>query len=130
MVRPPSAYPFLDRGFVIERYLSDIAGHFRLPLARHERSHAVWLICAPASLPMVGLDRGAIRSHVTYGLNRRDVRPGDRVDVRSFGWSAPIPRECTIADTTTRWRGPVDSANASVPMTPFEPAWAAHRSTP
>lgn len=119
---------FLDRGTVIERYVTDSGGHFRLPLSRHEQRRAAWLICAPASLPMVGYDRGIISRHVTYQLNTHDVRLGQRSAVRGFGWSAPVPRECVHADTMTYWRGPVDSANAPVPMMPSEPDWSTYRS--
>lgn len=120
---------FLDRG-IIERYITDSAGNFRLPLSRHTLRPAVWLICAPKALPMVGHDRPGIWGGTTYTLNSRDVNPGTKVTVRGFGWSAPIPRECTLADSTTYWRGPVDSANAPVPVLKAEPDWTTYRSQP
>ena len=121
---------FLDRGMVIERYVTDSAGDFGLPVSLDERPRIAWMICAPGSLPMVGHNRGRMRGHVTYGLNHRDVRPGGQVPVRGFGWSGPIPRECPMADSMTYWRGPVDSASVGTPMLPVEPDWKTYRSKP
>ena len=46
---------FLDRGTnLVERYETDSAGSFRLPLFAREPHRAVWLVCAPGAIPMVG----------------------------------------------------------------------------
>ena len=117
---------FLDRGAVIERYVTDSAGRFRLPLATHERADAVWLICAPRAIPMVGHMREKQFGSPTYQLT--EVDSSHRIPVRGFGWRGPIPRECTLADSTRYWRGPVDSTNAPVPVVSPEPDWATYRS--
>lgn len=120
---------FLDRGGVIERYATDSLGRFRLPLARNGRGEA-WLICPDDALPSVGYAGQFSGADVHYTLNTRDVRPGQRVPMRGFGWSAPVPRECRLVDSTTYWRGPVDSAGAVVSMQPQEPDWSAYRQRP
>lgn len=125
--RPAANVPvFLDRGAVIERYVTDTAGHFRLPLAAYERTGAVWLICAPHAIPMVGHVGEKQFGSTTYELT--DVDSSPRIPVRGFGWRGPIPRECSLADSTRYWRGPVDSTNAPVPVVSPEPDWATYRS--
>jgi hypothetical protein len=45
---------FLDRGTNLsERYETDSAGVFTLPLFPREPHRATWLICAPGALPIV-----------------------------------------------------------------------------
>lgn len=120
---------FLDRGNVIERYATDSLGRFRLPLAREGRGE-VWLICPNDALPSVDYAGKVSGADVHYTLNTRDVRPGERVPIRGFGWSAPVPRECRLVDSTTYWRGPVDSASAVVSAQPQEPDWSTYRQRP
>lgn len=128
--RPAVGIPvFLDRGGVIERYVTDSLGRYRLPLARYGRGEA-WLICPPDAVPSVGYAGRFGGGEVHETLNTRDVRPGDRVPVRGFGWSAPIPRECRFADSATYWRGPVDSADAVVSAESHEPEWSTYRARP
>lgn len=127
---PAAGVPiFLDRGHVIERYVTNSQGHYRLPLARHGRGEA-WLICPQDALPSVGYRGKFGGADVHHTLNTRDVRDGDRASMRGFGWSAPIPRECRLVDATTYWRGPVDSASAIASAQPQEPEWSMYRQQP
>jgi hypothetical protein len=88
---------FLDRGEgAIERYTTDSAGAFALPLERDQWRAAVWLICAPGGTPMVG--RGDERSMgpINYGSN---ALPGATFGFyRASGWRRPIPPECPPDD--------------------------------
>jgi len=128
--RPAVGVPiFLDRGSVIERYVTDSLGRFRLPLARSGRGEA-WLMCPDDALPSVGYAGEFGGGDVRYTLNTHDVHPGERVPIRGFGWSAPVPRECRLADSATYWRGPVDSAGAVVSVQPQEPEWSTYRQRP
>ena len=128
--RPAVGVPiFLDRGHVIERYVTNSQGHYRLPLAWHGRGEA-WLICPHDALPSVGYTGKFGGADVHHTLNTRDVRSGDRVSMRGFGWSAPIPRECRLVDPATFWRGPVDSAGAIASAQPQEPEWSTYRQQP
>ena len=128
--RPAAGVPiFLERGQVIERYVTDSLGRYRLPLARHGRGEA-WLICPHDALPSVGYVRRGGGRNAHHTLNTRDVRPGERVPTRGFGWPGPVPRECRFVDTTTYWRGPVDSAGAMVRAVPQEPEWSTYLHQP
>jgi hypothetical protein len=125
--QPAAQVPvFLDRGAVIERYTTDSVGRYRLPLARAGRGEA-WLICPRNALPSVGYVGQYGGSNMTLTLNTRDLPLGARMAVRGFGWSAPIPRECIHADSTTYWRGPVDSVGGAVSVELREPDWSTYQ---
>lgn len=116
---------FLDRRTgVIERFLTDSEGRFRLPIERRELSRTVWLICVPGGIPMVGhRDEGQL-GPTTYGFTALDA--GQRALVRGFGWTGPIPRECA-AESATFWRYPPEARKGPSAASETEPDWASYR---
>jgi hypothetical protein len=116
---------FLDRRTgVIERFLTDSNGRFRLPLERAELSQAVWLICVPGGIPMVGSRSQGQLGPTTYGTTALPV--GQRAPVRGFGWTGPIPRECA-ADSVTFWRFPPEANKPPMAVSVTEPDWTSYR---
>jgi hypothetical protein len=119
---------FLDRGTnLVERYVTDSAGMFTLPLFAHEPHRAVWLICVPGALPIVG--RPA-RDEFTRGgttVHSYDYTPAlDSVwrAYRTSGWSGPIPRECPRGVDSAGWRYPASTGKHWGTYTTVEPDWA------
>lgn len=113
---------FLDRGHLaIERYTTDAEGRLRLPLERDEYRRAVWLICSPGAIPMIG-DRGPGQyGPTTYGVS--PLRDSTLVLYRARGWRGPIPRECPQATDTMGWRYPPSAGMNPHAFTTTEPVW-------
>jgi len=126
--RPASGVPvFLDRGgAAVERFVTDSAGHFLLPLEERELRRAVWLICVPGGIPMIGdRDVGQI-GPTTYGFTAYPA--SQPVMVRAFGWRGPIPRECPQHTDSLGWRYPASARMPTGAFTTVEPDWNAHAS--
>lgn len=121
--RPLAQVPvFLDRGSVaIERFVTDSDGAFTLALAPGETRSAVWLICAPGAIPMVGRRGEHQYGPTTYGYTqRRDSTWGS---YRANGWRGPIPRECPRGTDTLGWRYPPTAGKSKDAITTAEPDW-------
>lgn len=112
---------FLDRGDgVIERFLTDSAGRFSLPVAFHQVERASVLICVPGGAPHV-----AARNRHMIGPARFNYTPQstDRAwPARRFGWRGPIPRECH-ADSAYYWRLPPGASAEPMAVSTSEPDW-------
>ena len=114
---------FLDRGgSAIERYVTDSAGRFFLPLEEREFRRAVWLICAPGKIPMVGSRTPGLIGPTTYGLTPFAEREG-WMFYRAFGWRGPIPRECPPGRDSMGWRYPASAGKDPNAFTLVEPEW-------
>jgi hypothetical protein len=113
---------FLDRGGVaIERFVTDSAGVFALPLEPREIRRALWLICAPGAIPMVG-DRDERQvGPTTYQYGRLSDSTWNAY--RAFGWRGPIPRECPKGTDSVGWRYPPSAGKAKYDFTTTEPEW-------
>lgn len=121
--KPLSRVPvFLDRGgWAIERYVTDDAGAFALPIESREVRRAIWLICAPGGIPMVGdRDEGQIGA-TTYGYTR--LADSTWGFYRARGWRGPIPRECPTGTDTVGWRYPSSAGKPKDAFTTTEPEW-------
>lgn len=114
---------FLDRGRgnAIERVTTDANGRFRLPLERHELRRAVWLICTPGGIPMVGSREENQLGSTTYGYTAL----GDSTwgFYRASGWRGPIPRECPVGTDSMGWRYPRSAGMHPSAFTAQEPDW-------
>jgi hypothetical protein len=118
----PNVPIFLDRGsMAIERYVSDSAGALEFPLTARELQRAVWLICAPGAIPMVGMREPRQAGPTTYGYARQSV--STQVWYRAHGWRGPIPRECPPVTDSIGWRYPASSGKHKDAMTYTEPIW-------
>lgn len=116
---------FLDRGWsVIERFVTDSAGRFTLPLTRAELGRAVWLICAPGGVPMLGSREWGQIGPTTYEYT---ALPADGAWLaRPAGWAGPIPRECPPTDRPAyRWRYPLEAGMHPERTSVVEPEWPA-----
>lgn len=114
---------FLDRGeSAIERYVTDSAGRFFLPLEERELRRAVWLICAPGQIPMVGSRSPGQIGPTTYGLTPYPEGDGWSF-YRGFGWRGPIPRECPPGRDSMGWRYPASAGKDPNAFTLIEPEW-------
>ena len=123
----PGLSVFLDRGTnLVERYETDSAGEFRLPLFPREPHRATWLICAPGAIPIVGKPE---RDEATGGVTLfriYDYSPARDTVWRSYrqsGWSGPIPRECPQGDQIVGWRYPASAGRDWGAYTTEEPDW-------
>ncbi|MCR4341235.1 MAG: hypothetical protein NUW01_15265 [Gemmatimonadaceae bacterium] len=117
---------FLDRGgSAIERYVTDSAGRFFLPLEEREFRRAVWLICAPGQIPMVGSRSPGLIGPSTYGLTPYPEGPEGKgwSFYRGFGWRGPIPRECPPGRDSMGWRYPASAGKDPNAFTLVEPEW-------
>ena len=124
--RPAANVPvFLDaRNGYIERFLTDSAGRFTLPVEYENVERAVWMICVPGGIPMVGRRSRNLIGPTTYGYTA--LPPGELWSARNRGWSGPIPRGCA-ADSTYRWRLPPGVGNHPYASTRVEPDWDSYR---
>ncbi len=114
---------FLDRGgSAIERYVTDTAGAYSLPLTRTELRRAVWLICAPGGIPMVGQRGENQAGPATYGFTH--LPDSTWHFYRSSGWRGPIPRECPRGTDTVGWRYPASAGKPESAFTATEPDWS------
>ena len=118
----PNVPIFLDRGSTaIERYVSDSAGALEFPLSTVELQRAVWLICAPGAIPMVGSRDPSQAGPTTYGYTRLvDATWGW---YRTNGWRGPIPRECPHGTDSLGWRYPASSGKSRESISFSEPIW-------
>lgn len=113
---------FLDRGSsAIERYVTDSAGRFFLPLERRELRRAVWLICMPGRLPMVDRGDDGKIGHTTYSAQA--FTDSAWPFYRSSGWRGPIPRECPKSAGEMGWRYPASAGKDPNAFTLVEPEW-------
>jgi hypothetical protein len=118
---------FLDRGTgAIERYLTDSQGRFSLPVEGRELRRAKWLICVPGGVPMVryadGDEDGIRIGPTTYAFTGQ---PADKpAFIRSYGWLAPVPRECPPALDSVVWRYPPQAGKDPRAASLTEPAWS------
>jgi hypothetical protein len=113
---------FLDRGgSAIERYVTDNAGAFTFPLEPREIQHAVWLICAPGTIPMVGSREPDQAGPTTYGVT--PMADSTWGSYRASGWRGPIPRECPTGTDTIGWRYPPSAGKGKGAFTTIEPEW-------
>ncbi|MES2180017.1 MAG: hypothetical protein V4550_19305 [Gemmatimonadota bacterium] len=112
---------FLDRGgFAIERFVTDSAGRFTLPLDARERRRASWLICSPGAVPIVAFGaENQVRS-ATYPFT--ELYGPTYGYYRASGWRGPIPRECPTGTDTLGWRYPA-SAGRPNDISNVEPEW-------
>ena len=116
---------FLDRGTAaVERYVTDSQGHFSLPVERRELHRAKWLICVPGGIPIVGYaDRDGIRIGPTrYSSSAQPV--GKPAFIRTYGWLAPVPRECPPALDSVVWRYPPKAGKDPRAASLTEPDWS------
>jgi hypothetical protein len=112
---------FLDRGQGdIQRFVTDAEGRFHLPVERREIRRAMWLICVPGGVPMVGHREDNQIGPTTYEFTRQPA--GQLGHVRPYGWAGPIPRECA-ADSTWIWRYPQGSGRSPGEASYTEPDW-------
>lgn len=75
---------FLDpRNGFIERFLTDSAGRFTLPVDYENVERAVWMICVPGGVPMVGRRSRNSIGPTRYGYTA--LPPGELWPVRSRG---------------------------------------------
>ncbi len=121
----PGVAVYLDRGTnLIERYVADSTGLFRLPLFLSEPHRATWLICAPGKSPTVGKP---VIDHL--GSTYYTYEPAAAVDstwgfYRSSGWSGPIPRECPPRGIDpVGWRYPASAGKDWGAYSTSEPDW-------
>lgn len=113
---------FLDRGSsTVERYVTDSAGRFFLPLEERELRRAVWLICAPGKIPMVGSRSPGQIGPTTYGLTAFPEK--EWWFYRGSGWRGPIPRECPTGRDSMGWRYPASAGKDPNAFTLVEPEW-------
>lgn len=115
---------FLDRRrSQIERFVTDSTGRFALPLRREELGAAVWLICAPGGVPMLGT-RGLGQIGPThYGYT--PMPPDGGWVARPRGWAGPMPRECPqTADPAYRWHRSWPGAQPWEEVSREEPDWS------
>ena len=113
---------FLDRGsWAIERYVTDSAGAFTLPLTRRELHRAIWLICAPGGIPMTGSRMDNQIGPTTYQYTH--LPDSTWGFYRANGWRGPIPRECPTGTDTVGWRYPASAGKPSGAFTTTEPDW-------
>ena len=113
---------FLDRGgSAVERFVTDAAGRFRLPLAERELGRAAWLICAPGAIPMVGTRDAGQVGPTTYGYTALG-RPTWGF-YRATGWRGPIPRACPVGTDSMGWRYPASAGRDPAAFTTEEPEW-------
>jgi hypothetical protein len=118
---------FLDRGAgSIERYLTDSRGRFSFSLEGRELRRAKWLICVPGGIPMVGYvpgDEDGIRlGTMTYDFTGQPA--GKPAFIRSYGWLAPVPRECPPALDSVVWRYPPQAGKDPRAASLTEPEWS------
>lgn len=125
---------FLDRGAnVIERYETDSAGTFRLPLWGHAPHRATWLICPAGANPIVGMpeydefSRAGRMLHTYHATAGRDSVYGF---YRQRGWSGPIPRECPPGRDLQGWRYPASAGRDWGAYTTSEPDWRRYPGPP
>ncbi len=119
----PNVPIFLDRGsMAIERYVSDSTGALKFPLSRQEFQRAVWLICAPGAIPMVGTREGSQAGPTTYG--HTPLADSTWGWYRANGWRGPIPRECPHGTDSLGWRYPASSGRSKDAITYSEPVWS------
>jgi hypothetical protein len=123
---------FLDRGSnAIERYATDSAGAFRLPLFPRDPHRATWLICPAGAIPIVG--RMALDDHTRLTFRSYNSSPAtDSVFgfYRAEGWKGPIPRECPRGTDAVGWRYPASSGKDWGAFTLTEPDWARYPGPP
>jgi hypothetical protein len=127
--RPAFGVPvFLDRGRrAIERYVTDSAGEFRLPLEPREMRRAIWLICVPGLLPMVGTrGDGQLGPTTYYSSPRTNDWPGP---TDAYGWYGPSPRECPPL-AAVGWRYPANAGKGLFAFSVNEPDWNTLPATP
>lgn len=118
----PGVPVFLDRGATaIERVVTDSAGRFQFQLEPHELRHAVWLICAPGAIPMIGSrDEGQAGPGTYYFTALKDSTFGW---YRAKGWRGPIPRSCPKGTDSVGWRYPTSSRLPREAFSLTEPQW-------
>ena len=118
---------FLDRGDnVIERYETDSAGAFRLPLWARTPHRATWLICPASANPIVGIPEYDEFSRADPTLHTYDATAGRDSVYRFYrqqGWSGPIPRECPPSRDVQGWRYPASAGQDPGAYTTSEPDW-------
>jgi hypothetical protein len=113
---------FLDRGtMAIERYTTDSTGALKFPIQGEEVQHAVWLICAPGAIPMVGMRDVVQSGPTTYGYT--PLQDSTWGWYRANGWRGPIPRECPRGVDSIGWRYPASSGKPRDAITFTEPKW-------
>lgn len=113
---------FLDRGSsAIERYVTDAKGSIRFPLSDPELARAVWLLCAPGAIPMVGRRDLETAGPITYSVTAL----GDSTWgwYRANGWRGPIPRECPRGTDSMGWRPPPSAGQSKYAFSATEPVW-------
>ena len=123
---------FLDRGSsMIERYSTDSAGEFRLPLFPREPHRATWLICAPGMQERIG--KPAL-DHLTampfYIFEMAPAQANAHGTYRQQGWKGPIPRECPQAVDPMGWRYPASSGKDDGAYSITEPDWIRYPGPP
>jgi hypothetical protein len=128
--KPAASIPvFLDRGDgIIERLLTDSLGRFTLPIDYARLERAAWLICVPGGIPYVGHRRRDLIGPTTYGYT--PLPDTTEMNLRSFGWRGPIPRECPPSDSSYRWRYPPEAGKNPAAATRTEPDWARYKRSP
>lgn len=119
----PNVPTFLDRGSTaIERYVSDSTGALEFPLSTQELRRAVWLICAPGAMPMVGTRGESQAGPTTYEYT--PLADSTWGWYRANGWRGPIPRECPRGTDSLGWRYPPSSGKSKYAITYSEPVWS------
>jgi hypothetical protein len=127
----PSVAVYLDRGTnIIERYVADSTGLFRLPLFPREPHRATWLICVPGMSPTVGKPE---LDHL--GSTYYTYQPAQALDsvwrfYRASGWSGPIPRECPRGADDVGWRYPASAGKDWGSYSTSEPDWRRYPGPP
>lgn len=115
---------FLDRGdATIERFVTDSQGRFSLKLQGREARRAKWLICVPGGIPTVGYSGGDgfQIGPTTYGFTAQPA--GKPTFIRTYGWLAPVPRECPPALDSIGWRYSPGSGHGPFELSISEPDW-------
>lgn len=119
----PDVPIFLDRGGAeIERYVSDSAGAVEFPLSTSELQRAMWLICAPGAIPMVGRRDPSQAGPTTYGYT--PLAGSTWGWYRAHGWRGPIPRECPRGTDSMGWRFRPAGGTARDAFSFSEPLWS------
>lgn len=122
---------YLDRGTnLIERYESDSAGRFELPLFPREPYRATWLICAPGAIPMVGKPDVANMGNAYFTYQATALPDSVWRFYRSSGWSGPIPRECPLGVGEAGWRYPASAGKDWGAVSATEPDWVKYPGPP
>lgn len=121
--KPLAAVPvFLDRGgMAIERVVTDSAGRFQFQLEPREWRRAVWLICAPGAIPMIGSRDDGEAGPTSYGYT---ALTGSTFNwYRANGWRGPIPRACPNGTDSLGRRYPSSAGLPRDAISPVEPQW-------